>query len=89
MEHVWKGTMSMAKAANFYDVPSTTLKYRMSSKVVHGSKPGRKRYLYNDEDESVAEHLVKAASIGCCKTRAEVKFITEKLAVEKKHFARH
>ena len=74
MEHLRKGTMSMTKAAKFHGVPSTTLKDRMSGKVVHGSKPGRKLYLNSDEEESLAEHLVEAASIGYGKTRAEVKW---------------
>ena len=73
----------MTKAAKFHGVPSTTLKDRKSCKVVHGSRPGRKRYLNNDEEESLAEHLVEAASIGYGKTRAEVKSIAEKIAVEK------
>ena len=76
-------TMSMTKVAKSHGVPSTTLKDRMSGKVVHGSKPGRKRYLNNYEEESLAEHLVEAASIGYGKTRAEVKSIAEKIAVEK------
>ena len=42
MEQVRKGTMSLTKAAKFHGVPSTTLKDRMSVKVVHGSNPGRK-----------------------------------------------
>ena len=40
MEAVRKGTMSMNKAAKIHGVPCTTLKDRMSGKVVHGKKPG-------------------------------------------------
>ena len=83
MEHVWKGTMSLTKTAKFLGVASTSSKDRMSGKVVHGSKPGRKQYLNNDEEESLAEHLVEAASIGCGKVRAEVKSTAEKIAMEK------
>ena len=48
----------------------------MSGKVVHGSKPGRERYL-NDEENVLAEHLVAAASNGYSKTCAEVKSIVK------------
>ena len=83
MEQVRKGTMSLTKAAKFHGVPSTTLKDQMSGKVVHGSKPGRKRYLNDEEEDALANHLIEAASIGYGKTRAEVKSITEKVAIEK------
>jgi len=63
MKHVRKGTMSMTKAAKFHGVLSTTLKDRMSGKVVHGSKPGQKQYLNNEEEETLAEHLVEATLI--------------------------
>ena len=79
MEAVRKGTMSMNKAAKIHGVPCTTLKDRMSGKVVHGKKPGRQRYL----DNALADHLIEAASIGYGKTRSEVKLITEKVAMEK------
>ena len=83
MEQVRKGTMSLTKAAKFQGVPSTTRKDQMSGKVVHGSKPGRKRYLNDEEEDALANHLIEAASIGYGKTRAEVKSITEKFAIEK------
>ena len=79
MEAVRKGTMSMNKAAKIHGVPCTTLKDRMSGKVVHGKKPGRQRYLDNEEEDALADHLIEAASIGYGKTRSEVKLITEKV----------
>ena len=83
IEQVRKGTMSLTKAAKFHGVPSTTLKDRMSGKVVHGSKPGQKWYLTDEEEDALANHLIEAASIGYGKTHAEVKSLTEKIAIEK------
>lgn len=84
MEQVRKEMMSMNKAAKFHGVPATTLKDRMSGKAVHGRKPGRKRYLNDGEEDALIEHLLEAASIGYGKTRSEVKFVAEIMAVEKK-----
>ncbi len=82
MEQVRKGTMSMNKAAKFHGVPATTLKDRMSGRVQHGSKLGRRRYLDDEEEDALAEHLLEVASIGYGKTRSEVKFVAEKVAAE-------
>ncbi len=83
MEAVTSGVTSINKAAVMYGVPCSTLKDRMSGRVVHGTKPGQKRYLDKDEEKALADHLIEVASIGYGKTRREVKSITEKVAKEK------
>ena len=52
---------------------------RLSRRVVHGNKPGQKRYL----EEALAEHLIEVLKICYGKTRREVKGIIEKVAMEK------
>ena len=47
-----------------YNVPSTSLKDRLSGKVVHGTRPGPKRYLNEIEEKEHADHLIEVASIG-------------------------
>ncbi len=83
IEAVKKGTTSINKASKLYGVPCTTLKDRLSGRVIHGTKPGQKRYLDEQEEEALAEHLVEVARIGYGKTRREVKGIIEKVAIEK------
>ena len=39
-------------SSEVYGVPSTTLKDRISGRVVHGTKPGPKPYLNRDEEEN-------------------------------------
>ena len=82
-EAVMNGKTSINKAAVMYNVPCTSLKYRLSGKVVHGTRPGPKRYLNEIEEKELADHLIEAASIGYGKTRREVILITEKVAREK------
>ena len=45
MEAVMNGETLINKAAVMYNVPCTSLKDRLSGKVVHGTSPAPKRYL--------------------------------------------
>ena len=40
------------QAALLHEVPKTTLKNRLSGRVVHGTKPGPRRYLNSNEETS-------------------------------------
>ena len=48
------GEMSINPYATVYGVPCTTLKDRSSGRVEHGTKPGPKAYLNQEEEESLA-----------------------------------
>ena len=64
--------MSVNKAALLHGVPHTTLKDRLSGKVIHGIKTGPKPYLSAKEECDLADHLIQSAKIGYGKTRKEV-----------------
>ena len=49
MQAVVNGELGMNRAALQYGVPPTTLKDRMSGRVIHGSKIGPKPYLSYEE----------------------------------------
>ena len=49
----------------------------------HGTKPGPRPYLNDQEERALADHLIEAAKIGYGKTRKEVKSIVERVAEEK------
>ncbi len=83
MEAVRKGTVSINKAALLHGVPCTTLKDRLSGRVVHGTNPGPRRYLDVEEESALADHLVEVAKVGYGKTRKQVKTIVESVAREK------
>ncbi len=83
MEAVSNGTMSINKAALLHGVPKTTLKDRLSGRVVHGTNPGPTKYLDEEEERALADHLVVAARAGYGKTRRQVKAIVENVAREK------
>ncbi len=51
MKAVQNGVMSANRAAVEYGVPKTTLKDRLSGRVVHGSNPGPKPYLSAVEEQ--------------------------------------
>ena len=53
----------------------STLKDRLSGRVVHGTNPGPKPYLTRDEETELSAHLLQASSIGLGRTRRDVKSI--------------
>ncbi len=61
--------LSMNQAADNYQVPRSTLKDRLSKRVIHGVNPGLKPYLTKDEEQGLADYLISAANIGYGKTR--------------------
>lgn len=77
LEAVMKDGLSSNRAADTYGVPRSTLKDRISGRVVHGVNPGPKPYLTEDEERDLADHLLKAAEIGYGKTRRDVCCIVE------------
>ena len=84
MEAVRKEPISINKAALLHGVPPTTLKDRLSGRVAHGTKPGPVKYLNDEEDCALSDHLIKAAKAGYGKTQGQVKVIVENVAWEKK-----
>ena len=70
-------------ASEMYGVPRTTLKDRLSGRVVHGTKPGPKPYLCHSEERELVDHLKKLSDLGMAKTRREVLCIAEIVAVNK------
>ena len=76
--------MPANKAATMYGVPKSTLKDRISGRVVHGRNPGPCPYLDPDEEKELADFLVSSAECGYGKTQHEVLTIVEKVALDKK-----
>ena len=76
--------MPVATAAREHSVPRTSLQNRMSGKVTHGKRPGRKPYLDPDEETQLAEFIIECASVGYGKTRIEIMTIAENTARDKK-----
>ena len=46
------------KAAKLYGVPPSTLKDRLSGRVVHDVNPGPKQYLTKQEEKELTDQLV-------------------------------
>ena len=86
MEAVRQGTLSINKAAILHSVPKTTLKDRLSGRVVHGTNLGPAKYLDSEEEQALADHLIESAKAGYGKTRRQVKGIVENVAREKDLF---
>ena len=74
---------SINSAAREDGVPTTTLKNRLSGRVVHGTNPGPVPYLSSMEEEELVEYLSDANKIGYGKTRRQVKVIAQRVATEK------
>ena len=74
MKSVEEGLSGVNQAASLHGVPKTSLKNRLSGRVVHGTKPGPKPYLDRNEEKELAEFLQRCSSV---KTRRDVLSITE------------
>jgi len=82
LELVATDKMGINKAALECGVPSTTLKDRISGRVFHGCKMGRKAYLTYAEEELV-KFLTDCSKMGYGKTKQDVTKTMEKYAVGK------
>ena len=76
--------MPANKAAGTYGVPKSTLKDRVSGRVVHGCKPGPRPYLEHKEEKELTDFLISSSQCGYGKKRLEVMNIVKKVALEKK-----
>ena len=77
------GLCSINQAARDHGIPCTTLKDRISGRVVHGTKPGPVPYLTKEEEDELEKYLLDAAKCGFGKTRKQVKAIVEKIAIKR------
>ena len=64
MKAVSDDGMSINKAAVLHGVPKTTLKDRLSGRVVHGTNLGPAKYLDEEEEHALADHLIVSAKAG-------------------------
>ena len=64
-------------AADLNGIPRSTLKDRLSGRVIHGTNPGPVPYLTKDEEIELSDHLLTASEIGYGKTRRDVCCLVE------------
>ena len=72
VEAVTEGKWGVNRAALEFNVPRTTLKDRISGRVIHGSNMGPKTYLTNEEEKELVAFLLNCAKMGYSKTRQDV-----------------
>ena len=82
LKYVQDGS-SINEAARVHGVPPSTLKDRVSGRVIHGRNPGPVPYLNEEEEKELESYLLSAAEIGYGKTRQQVIRIAENVAHEK------
>ena len=78
-----KSGSGINRAALDHGVPPSTLKDRISGRVVHGTKPGPASYLSGKEEKDLAVFLKDCAAVGYGKTRRDVMNIAQGVAKEK------
>ncbi len=83
MEAVKAGRFGVNEAARMYGLPSSTVKDRLGGRVVHGTNPGRRPFLTQEEEKFLTDHLVHIAQLGYGKTRRQVLNMVEIVAREK------
>ena len=72
IDAIKSGRMGTNRAALEYAVPRTTLKDRLTGRVIHGVKMGAKPYLSNQEEQELVEFLLNCAKMGYGKTRRDI-----------------
>ena len=80
---VQEGTLGVNRAALEFAVPKTTLKDRLSGRVIHGSSCGARPYLSKEEEKELVNFITTCSKMGYGKTRKEVLALVE-AAIEKK-----
>ena len=71
------------QAAREHGVPKTTLRDRLSGRVVHGSKPGPKPYLTGSEEIELSNFIKESAKVGYGRTRKDIMIIAEHVVKDK------
>ena len=77
--------MSIRHAAEHYAVPKSTLRDRISGRVLPGSTSGPRRILNDEEEEGLVAFLRRCASIGLSKSRKELLALVQAIAESKGH----
>ena len=78
VEAIKEGTLGLNEASRSYQVPRSTLRDRITGRVMHGKKSGPKPYLSSEEEKELVTFLKQAASIGYGKTKKEVLAMVQK-----------
>ena len=78
-----KGGSHIKRAAEEHGVPVTTLRDRISGRVVHGTKPGPRPYLSTKEEAELSLFLKSCSNMGYGRTRTDVMGIARAVAAEK------
>lgn len=74
---------SINRIADEHGVPRTTLKDRLSGRIIHGVKPGPCPFLSRTEETRLCDFLIESANMGYGKTRRQVLSLAENVAREK------
>ena len=74
---VKEGRMGVNRAALSYGVPRTTLKDRVTGRVLHGSNFSPQPYLTTEEEKQLVDFLITSSKMGYGKTRRQVLKIVE------------
>lgn len=84
MKAIADGLFSVNRAAEEFGVPRSTLKDRISGKVVHGARSGPSPYLSSVEEDELAKFLLTCTDIGLPKTKMEVIGLVKKAVTKKR-----
>ena len=71
VDAVMKVGLSVWRAAEVYNVPKSTIGYRISGRVLPGSVSGPVRYLSDREEDELIHFLLECASVGYPRSRLE------------------
>ena len=78
-----KGGGHIKRAAEEHGVPVSTLRDRISGRVVHGTKPGPGPYLSSTEEAELSSFLQPCSKVGYGRTRTDVMGIARSVAAKK------
>ena len=82
-EAVTNKEMGVNRAALEFKVPRTTLKDRVSLRVIHGCNMGPKPYLTQEEEKELVDFVLNCSKLGYGKTKQDVLQIVHSTLVKK------
>ena len=83
LDAVASGKMGVRRAAIEFTVPCTSLKDRVTGRVLDGCNMGPKRYLTYEEESELVEFIIKCSMMGYGKARQDMMKLVDNYLAKK------
>ena len=77
------GGISFRNAASQFNVPKSTLRDRITGRVIHGKKNGAETKLTHEDEEKLAAYLISSSKQGYGKSKETILFMATQIALKR------